>query len=72
VVISGSTDRTVRVWDSVAGGQHDQSQVGPADQEHKLPIYIDLASGVTSLAVINNGQLVGGTELGFVCLRFPG
>ncbi|MGH3613108.1 MAG: hypothetical protein ACRDRK_11040 [Pseudonocardia sp.] len=70
VVVSGSDDQTVRVWDAATG-----TPVGrpPADRSRPvlIPDCIDLASAVASVDVDPAGQVICGAELGIVCLRLP-
>jgi WD40 repeat protein len=61
VIISGSHDGTVRIWDAATGSP---AATGPGR--------IDLAAPVYGLASTGSGRLVAATELGLVCLRWPG
>jgi WD40 repeat protein len=62
VIISGSDDGTVRIWDAATGSA---AVPGP-------PGRIDLAAPVSGLASAGPGRLLIATELGLVCLRWPG
>ncbi|MGH3896888.1 MAG: NACHT domain-containing protein [Pseudonocardiaceae bacterium] len=72
VVVSGSADRTVRVWDAATGTPI--SEHPPQDQRSlALPSTIDLSAAVYGLvtAPTPTARLIAATELGIVSLRLP-
>jgi WD40 repeat protein len=70
VIVSGSTDRTVRVWDAATGTPLTEAPV-TRSKALRPPSQIDLASPVLALALEASGRLVIGAELGVACLRLP-
>jgi WD40 repeat protein len=67
VVISGSGDRTVRVWDGPLAGLDGL----PPIRGNGCRVCIDVAATVLAVAIDDNGQTASGAELGIVCFRFP-
>jgi hypothetical protein len=70
VVVSGSDDQTVRVWDAATGTaisdlpwRYDEAEIPPSK--------IDLAAWVFGIAYVAPSRLVIATELGIVSLRMP-
>jgi WD40 repeat protein len=70
VVISGSHDTTVRVWDAATGTPVADPFTGHRAMQVR-PDSIDLASPTLAVAFDASCRLVVGTELGLVALRFP-
>jgi WD40 repeat protein len=64
IIVSGSSDQTVRVWNP-ANGQRDHTMFDGC------PAAINVAAETLGLAIGSTFQLFVATELGIACLQLP-